>query len=63
LPEAVVEEIEKTDMKLLGTIPIDEKIIEYALAGKSILFLPYDSPSKSAIKDLLSQIKGFSTIR
>ena len=57
LPDAVVAEIEKTDMKLLGTIPIDKNIIEFALAGKSIFSLPDDSPAKLAVNKLLSQIK------
>jgi CO dehydrogenase maturation factor len=60
LPDAVVAEIEKTDMKLLGTIPIDRNIIEFALAGKSIFPLPDNSPSKLAINELMSQVKGLS---
>jgi len=60
LPEAVTAEIEKTDMKLLGTIPIDENIVEYALAGKSMLLLPDDSPSKLAITDIMSHLKGLA---
>jgi len=58
LPDAVIAEVNKSDMKLLGTIPIDENIVEYALAGKSMLSLPDDSPSKSAIKEILGKVRN-----
>lgn len=58
LPEAVIAEIEKTDMRLLGTVPTDENIVEFALAGKSIFSLPDDSPAKLAVNGIISQLKG-----
>ena len=51
LPESVLREVEKTDLKLLGTIPIDEQIVEYSLNGKSLLNLSENSPSRLAIRN------------
>jgi CO dehydrogenase maturation factor len=61
LPNAVMSEISKTDMNLLGTIPTDENITQFALAGKSIFLLPDNSPSKTAIERLLSGIRKLPT--
>ncbi|MFQ6039314.1 MAG: AAA family ATPase [Candidatus Poribacteria bacterium] len=54
LPEPVVAEVEETDVKLLGTVPADENIVEYELAGKSLLSLPDDSPARVAVQELLN---------
>ena len=54
LPEPVMVEAEKTGAKLLGTVPADENIVEYELAGKSLLSLPDDSPARMAVRELLS---------
>ena len=53
LPEPVIAEVEKTKSKLLGTVPVDENIVEYELAGKSLLSLPDDSPARAAVRELL----------
>lgn len=60
LPEPVIAEAEKTESKLLGTVPVDENIVEYELAGKSLLSLPDDSPARAAVRELLkiSREKG-----
>lgn len=55
LPKPVLKEIEKTELELLATIPIDEKVTEYSLNGKSTLLLPADSPSRLAIQKLLKK--------
>jgi CO dehydrogenase maturation factor len=53
LPKPVIAEVEKTESKLLGTVPVDESIVEYELAGKSLLSLPDDSPARAAVRELL----------
>jgi len=57
LPEPVIAEAEKTGAKLLGTVPADENIVEYELAGKSLLSLPDDSPARAAVRELLSVVR------
>jgi len=54
LPEPIIAEVEKAEMKLLGTVPKDENIVEYGLVGKSLLSLSDDSPARLAVQQLLS---------
>lgn len=57
LPAPVIAEAEKTGAKLLGTVPADENIVEYELAGKSLLSLPDDSPARVAVQELLKIVR------
>ncbi|MDO9534265.1 MAG: AAA family ATPase [Bacillota bacterium] len=54
--EALNEEIEKTGLKLLGTIPMDEKIMEFDLNGKPLFDLPSDSPALKAVAKIVSEL-------
>jgi CO dehydrogenase maturation factor len=54
LPEPVIAEAGKTGANLLGTVPVDENIVKYELASKSLLSLPDDSPARVAVQKLLS---------
>jgi len=64
LPEPITAEIEKVcddtsmrrGLEFLGTVPVDENIVEYALLGKSLLLLPPDVPSQRAISKLLDTV-------
>ncbi|MFC1713476.1 AAA family ATPase [Candidatus Poribacteria bacterium] len=56
LHESVAAEIEKTGLKLLGTVPIDENIAEYSIDSKSFLLLPDDSPARVAVRKLLDAV-------
>lgn len=46
---ALKDEIEKTGLELLGTIPMDELIFKYDLEGKPLFQLPADSPAYQAV--------------
>jgi len=64
LPEPITAEIEKVcndtptrkGLEFLGTVPVDENIVEYALLGKSLLLLPPDVPSRRTIGKLLDTV-------
>ena len=56
LPEPVVAEIEKTGLKLLGTVPQDANIAEYSINSTSFLLLPDDSPARVAVRKLLDKV-------
>ncbi len=57
LHESVAAEIEKTGLKLLGTVPVDENIAEYSIDSKSFLLLPDDSPARVAVRKLLDAVE------
>jgi CO dehydrogenase maturation factor len=46
------EEITKTGLELLGTIPMDNLILEYDLQGKPLFQLPKDSPALQAVEKI-----------
>lgn len=54
--EALREEIEKTGLELVGTIPMDENVREFDLHSKPLVKLPDDSPAVLAVKDIIKNI-------
>lgn len=56
LHELVAAEIEKTGLKLLGTVPQDDNIAEYSIDSRSFLLLPDDSPARVAVRKLLDKM-------
>ncbi len=48
------EEIERTGLKLLGTIPPDERVMEYDLHGRALFQLPDDASSVLATEKIFS---------
>ncbi|MFA5384935.1 MAG: AAA family ATPase [Eubacteriales bacterium] len=55
--ELLKEEIAKTGLKLIGTIPEDEQVIDFDLAGKPIFELPDESPVVRAVSEIMSKTK------
>lgn len=49
---ALKDEIAKTGLELLGTIPMDDLIFEYDLEGKPLFKLPADSPAFQAVEKI-----------
>lgn len=54
--EALQEEIQRTGLELLGTIPLDGRVTEYDLRSKPLLGLPDDSPAVAAVGDMLHKL-------
>ncbi len=54
--EALGEEITKTGLELLGTIPLDNNIVEYDLQDKPLFKLPDDSPALQAVEEIARKL-------
>lgn len=50
-------EIEKTGLELLGTVPLDDLVVEYDLQGKPLFDLPADAPALQAIAKIVAQLE------
>ncbi|MBE3589100.1 MAG: AAA family ATPase [Thermoanaerobacteraceae bacterium] len=50
---ALQDEIQRTGLELIGTIPNDQQVFEYDLRGKPLVELPDDSPVVSAVTEIL----------
>lgn len=53
--EALKDEIDRTGLELIGTIPLDDKVREYDLISKPLADLPDDSPVVVAVNDILKK--------
>lgn len=53
--DALKPEIEKTGLELIGTIPMDEQVMEYDLLSKPLINLPDESPVVAAVNDILKK--------
>lgn len=51
--EALQDEIKKTSLELIGTIPRDDQVFEYDLHSKPLATLPDDSPVVAAITEIM----------
>ncbi|MGI5875971.1 MAG: AAA family ATPase [Dethiobacteria bacterium] len=49
-------EIDKTGLDLLGTIPLDEAVMDYDLNGKPLFELPDDSPAVQAVGKIVEKL-------
>jgi len=54
--QVVNERAQKLGLEMFGSIPEDENITEYELAGKPIIDLPDTSPSVEAVRGILKEI-------
>ena len=54
--EELHDEIEKTGLKLIGTVPLDPKVAEYDVKGKALIDLPDDSAAVQAVGAILDQL-------
>ncbi len=50
---ALQQEIEKTALELIGTIPADQQVTEFDIAGKPLVSLSDDSPVVKAVDEIL----------
>lgn len=53
--DALKPEIEKTGLELIGTLPLDEQVMEYDLLSKPLFDLPDDSPVVAAVNEILKK--------
>ncbi|MCL6639407.1 MAG: AAA family ATPase [Firmicutes bacterium] len=51
--EALQDEIDKTNLKLIGSIPLDAHVAEYDLHSMPLVDLPDDAPAVAAIDEIL----------
>jgi CO dehydrogenase maturation factor len=54
--EELHDEIEKTGLKLIGTVPLDPKVAEYDVKGKALIDLPDDSAAVQAVGAILDKL-------
>jgi CO dehydrogenase maturation factor len=57
IAKAIMEEIKKQGLELLGVVPLDENIVEYDASGEPLINMPEDSPAKEAVKDILVKLQ------
>jgi CO dehydrogenase maturation factor len=50
------EEIDKTGLTLIGTVPLDPLVAEYDVKGKALIDLPDDSAAVQAVESILNKI-------
>jgi len=53
--DALMPEIEKTGLELIGTIPADKQVMEYDLLSKPLISLPDHSPAVAAVDEILKK--------
>lgn len=53
--EALMPEIEKTGLELIGAIPTDDQVMEYDLLSKPLISLPDHSPAVAVVDDILKK--------
>lgn len=56
LPQPLLERIEQMDVQFLGTVPSDEKLIEFEFTGKPLVELGDQSPVYQAVAQMTKQI-------
>lgn len=49
-------EIEKTGLELLGTVPMDNLVLEYDLQGRPLFQLPADAPAMQAVAAVMQRL-------
>jgi CO dehydrogenase maturation factor len=50
------EEVRKQGLELLGTVPVDNLILEYDLQGKSLLDLPEEAPAVRVVAGMMEKM-------
>jgi CO dehydrogenase maturation factor len=56
MAERLIAEARGRDLEVLGTVPADELVMEYALSHKPAMRLPADTPAVRAIEKILSTV-------
>lgn len=56
LPQKAKQEIENSELELLGRIPHDEELLELCWEGRPINELNSDSPAKKSVKEIIEEI-------
>ena len=56
LDAGTMEEVEKQGLTLLGVVPHDQDVYQYDCDGKPIVWLPKDSPVRSALHDIVQKL-------
>ncbi|NTW05375.1 MAG: AAA family ATPase [Peptococcaceae bacterium] len=51
--EALQEEIDRTGLELVGTVPLDDQVRDYDLHSKPLISLPDDSPVVKAVDEII----------
>jgi len=57
LASGVLEEIKIQNLDLIGVIPQDETVYQYDSEGKPVTEIPEDSPIKTAVKTIITELK------
>ena len=57
LAPGVLEEIKNQNLDLIGVIPQDETVYQYDSEGKPVTEIPEDSPIKTAVKTIITELK------
>jgi CO dehydrogenase maturation factor len=55
--EDLQEEIKKTGLTLIGTVPLDPLVAQFDVKGKALIDLPDESAAVQAVETILSNIK------
>jgi len=50
------QEVQEQELELLGTVPMDQLILEYDLQGKPLLDLPDDSPAVQVVSRMMEKM-------
>ncbi len=53
---ALMPEIEKTGLELLGTVPLDDQVVDFDLNGKPLFDLPDTSKAVQAVSEIASKL-------
>lgn len=53
--EALQEEIDRTGLELVGTVPLDNQVRDYDLHSKPLISLPDDSPVVRAVDEIIKK--------
>lgn len=56
LDPVLQEEIQRQGVELLGTVPVDNLIVEYDLQGKSLLDLPDEAPAVRRVAGMMEKM-------
>lgn len=57
LNDAILSEIKRHNLDLIGILPQDEGVFEYDSEGKPIVDLPEDSPIKTAVRQIITKLE------
>lgn len=56
LSDAILSEVEKYNLDLIGVLPLDDGVFKYDSEGKAIVDLPDNSPIKTAVRQIVEKL-------